>query len=99
MNDIDMMVKTVVSRRKMDSIISSDDGVIDGIEYICRLVHDGIIRYSLRELYQRLSEEYIKAQTPSTSPFNNDFSRGVMIACDYWLNIKEKATDAHAEHV
>lgn len=90
MNDIDMMVKTVVSRRNLSSIISSsDDGVIDGIEYICRLVHDGIIRYSLRELYKRLSEEYIKAQTPSTSPFNNKFSRGVMIACDYWLNVKE----------
>lgn len=89
MTDIDMMVKIVVSRCKMGSIISSDDGVIDGIEYICRLVHDGIIRYSLRELYQRLSEEYIKAQTPSTSPFNNEFSRGVMIACDYWLNVKE----------
>lgn len=94
MNDIDMMVKTVVSRRKIGSIISSDDGVIDGIEYICRLVHDGIIRYSLRELYKRLSEEYIKAQTPSTSQFNNAFSKGVMIACDYWLNIKEKDTDA-----
>lgn len=89
MNDIDMMVKTVVSRCKKDSIISSDDGVTDGIEYICRLVHDGIIRYSLRELYQRLSEEYIKAQTPSTSPFNKAFSRGVMIACDYWLCFKE----------
>ena len=90
MTDIDMMVKTVVSRRKMDSIISKNDGEIDGIEYICRLVHDGIIRYSLRELYQRLSEEYIKAQTPSTSPFNNEFSRGVMIACDYWLVFKER---------
>lgn len=74
---------------KLGSIITADDGVIDGIEYICRLVHDGIIRYSLRELYQRLSEEYIKAQTPSTSPFNNELSRGVMIACDYWLNVKE----------
>lgn len=90
MTDIDMMVKTVVSRRNLSSIISSDDGVTDGIEYICRLVHDGIIRYSLRELYQRLSEEYIKAQTPSTSPFNNEFSRGVMIACDYWLRFKER---------
>lgn len=90
MTEIDMMVKTVVGRCKMDSIISSDDGVTDGIEYICRLVHDGIIRYSLRELYQRLSEEYIKAQTPSTSPFNNAFSRGVMIACDYWLRFKER---------
>ena len=90
MNDIDMMVKTVVSRCKLSSIISSDDGVTDGIEYICRLVHDGIIRYSLRELYQRLSEEYIKAQTPSTSPFNNEFSKGVMIACEYWLRFKER---------
>lgn len=27
MNDIDMMVKTVVGRCKLDSIISSDDGV------------------------------------------------------------------------
>ena len=90
MTDIDMMVKTVVSRCKMNSIISNDDGVIDGIEYICRLVHDGIIRYSLRELYQRLSEEYIKTQTPSTSPFNNEFSRGVTIACEYWLRFKER---------
>lgn len=97
MTDIDMMVKTVISRCKIGSIISSDDCVTDGIEYICRLVHDGIIRYSLRELYQRLSEEYIKAQTPSTSPFNNAFSRGVMIACDYWLNIKETDTDARDE--
>lgn len=48
MEDVDMMVKTVISRCKMDSIISSDDCVTDGIEYICRLVHDGIIRYSLR---------------------------------------------------
>lgn len=90
MTDIDMMVKTVVSRCKMNSIISSGDGVTDGIEYICRLVHDGIIRYSLRELYQRLSEEYIKTQTPSTSPFNNEFSRGVTIACEYWLRFKER---------
>lgn len=90
MTEIDMMVKTVVSRCKMDSIISSDDGEFDGIEYICRLVHDGIIRYSLRELYQRLSEEYIKTQTPSTSPYNNEFSRGVTIACEYWLRFKER---------
>lgn len=33
MNDVDMMVKTVVSRRKLNSIISKDDGEIDGIEY------------------------------------------------------------------
>lgn len=79
MTEIDMMVKTVIGRYKLDGIIRQNEGVIDGIEYICRLVHDGIIRYSLRELYQRLSEEYIKAQTPSTSPFNNEFSRGVII--------------------
>ena len=92
MTDVDMMVKTVISRRKLNRIISSDDGEIDGIEYICRLVHDGIIRYSLRELYQRLSEEYIKTQTPSTSPYNTDFSRGVTIACEYWLRFKERET-------
>lgn len=89
MTEIDMMVKTVIGRYKLDGIIRQDEGVIDGIEYICRLVHDGIIRYSLRELYQRLSEEYIKTQTPSTSPYNNEFSRGVTIACEYWLRFKE----------
>lgn len=47
MTDIDMMVKTVVSRRKMDSIISSDDGVIDGFGFKI----EGTITYEIRHDY------------------------------------------------
>lgn len=37
-----------------------------------------------------IREMRIKTQTPSTSPFNNEFSRGVTIACEYWLRFKER---------
>lgn len=64
-----------------------------GVEHICRLVHGGIILYNLRELSQKLSESYIKAQTPSTSPWNKEFSYGVMVACEYWLGIEKNGGD------
>lgn len=93
MNDVDIMVSSVMSSKIRKYKYDDKEDFRAGVEHICRLVHGGIILYNLRELSQKLSESYIKAQTPSTSQWNREFSYGVMVACEYCLGIEKNGGD------